>query len=278
MAIECQTGQIRFFKKNKIDLSNTLASITVTDAIATNDGAAFVNFLRNRNNTSAWVTTGSDDAALTELVFDMTDERDVDTLILVDHNLKAYTIQYFNGATFVDFSTTIAETVNTKDTTFHQFDKVTTSKIKLIIQGTFVADADKFIKQFIVTEKLVTGQLKGWPVIRRPRLNTNKKVAVMLSGKVNVTESIGGFSMDLQVRHWSIDSDLNIVEEIYLGRRGVLVWLSAGAEEQFQFKRIGYRNKDIFLMRATNDYGPEFVSGVYVNGLKITLKLRESIN
>jgi hypothetical protein len=278
MSIECKTGQIRAFKKNKLDISNTLASITVTDGTATNDGSSFVDFLRNRNNTSAWLTTGSDDAALTQLDFELTDERDLDTLILVCHNFDSYTIQYWDGALYQDFSTPIAVTGNTKETTFHQFDKVETSRLRLIIQGTIVPDADKKMKQFIATENLVTGQLAGWPIIKKPTFDTNKKISKMLSGKVNVTESVGGFGFDLQVRHWSIDSDLNIVEEIYLGKRGVLIWLSAGDEEQFQFKRIGYRNEDIYLMRAVNNYSPEYVSGVYVNGVKITLKLRESIN
>lgn len=275
---ECLAGQIRFFKKNKLDLSNTLASITVTDATATNTGQDFVDFLRNRNNTSAWVTTGSDDAALTQLDVDFTDERDFDTIFLIKHNFADYTIQYWDGALYQDFSEPISVTGNTAATSFHQFDTVSTSKLRLIIQGTMVADADKKMFQFIATEKLATGQLEGWPVIRRPRLNTNKKISTMLSGKVNVTESIGGFGFDAQVRNWTIDSDLNIVEEIYFGRRGVLVWLSGGDEDQFRFKRFGYRDEDIFQMRAVNDYSPEWVSGVYKNGLRINMRLQESIN
>ena len=261
-----------------MDLSNSLASITVTDGTATNTGQDFVDFLRNRNNTSAWITTGSDDAALTTLDFDFTDERDFDTVLLVLHNFDSYTLKYWDGAIYQDFVPAINVTGNIKETTFHQFTKVSTSKLQLIINGTIVPDADKRMKQFIATEKLVTGQLTGWPIIKNPNFNTNKKVSKMLSGKVNVTESVGGFGVDLQVRNWSIDSDLNIVEEIYSGRRGVLIWLSAGNEDQFKFKRYGYRDEDIFLMRAVNSYSPEWVSGVYINGLKITLKMQESIN
>ena len=276
---KCPSNQIRFLVKNKIDLDNPLASLSVTDTVASNDGATFLDFLRNRNNRSAWLTTDSDDSANTEIIAELTDLRDLDTIILVKHNFAAYTLQYWDGVSaWVDFSTPIAVTGNADETTFHQFDKVETSRIRLVIQGTIIPDTDKRMRQFIITENLLSGQLEGWPVIRRPRFNTQKKVTQSLSGKVSVTESIGGFSMELQVRNYGIDADLNIIEEIYTGRRGVLVWLSGGDDSKFRFRRIGYREEDIYLMRAINDYSPEWVRGVYQNGLRITLRMSESLD
>ncbi|MCP3684532.1 MAG: hypothetical protein GY861_17845 [bacterium] len=271
------TGQIRFFKKSKLDISNVQASITVTDPTATNNGQTFVDFLRNRNNVSAWLTTGSNDAAKTVLEFNLTEERDVDSVLFILHNFKGYTLKYWDGSAYVDFSTPINVTGNTAKTTFHEFPTVTTSALQLVITGTFVADADKKMRQVIITEKLISGQLEGWPVIRKPRHTTNKKVSSMLSGKVNVVESVGGFEADLSVRNWNKDADLEIVEEIYLGKRGVLMWLSGGKESQFGQQRIGYRDEDIYLVRAINDYSPEWVSGVYRNGLRILMRLREAI-
>lgn len=271
-------AQIRFFNKNKIDLDNPNVTITVTDATATNDGQDFVDFMRNRNNTSAWLTTGSNDAANTELLVEMVDEREISEILLICHNLKAYTIQYWNGSIYTDFSTPIAETVNAELTNHHTFTKVSTSRIKIVITGTQVADADKQIKQLIFTDEVASGQLEGWPVIKKPRHSKNKRITSMLSGKVNVVESVGSFGMDLSVRNWNIDSDMELVEEIYFGNRGVLVWLSGGDQTQFSRAHIGYRKEDIFLMRATNDYTPEFRSGIYSTGVKITMKLRESIN
>ena len=272
-----ERGQIRFFKKSRLDLSNDLASITITDAVATNNGQTFVDFMRNRNNVSAWMTTGSTDAALTTIETNFTDERDIDSIMILCHNLADYTVKYWDGASFVDFAVPIAVTANTSINSFHKVTKVTTSRIQIIIQGTMVADDDKKIKQLIMTESLVTGQFEGWPIIKNPRHSTNRKVSNMLSGKVNVVESVGAFSCDLSVANWSKDSDLNIVEEIYLGKRGVLVWLSGGDDSQFLFRRFGYREEDIYFMRAINDYSPTWRSGVYVNGVKINLKLKEAV-
>jgi len=270
--------QIRFFNKNKIDLSNDIPSITITDAVATDTGQDFVDFMRNRNNTSAWLTTGSTDAANTEVLIDMVDDREISEIIIIGHNLKAFTIQYWDGGAYVDFSTAISETINADSTTHFSFTKVSTSLIKIIITGTQVVDADKQIKQLVLTDLLASGQLDGWPIIKRPRHSTNKKTNTMLSGKANVIESVGGFSMDLNVRNWNIDQDIDIVEEIYLGKRGVLVWLGGGDENQFSRAHIGYRKEDLYLMRAVNDYTPEFSGGIYNNGLKQSIKMRESIN
>lgn len=272
------SSQIKFFNKNKIDLSNDLVVLTVTDSVASNTGQSFVDFIRNRNNFSAWLTTGSNDSANTELLVDMVDGRELTEILLIGHNFKAYTIQYWNGSIFTDFSTPISETVNTETTNHHTFDLVSTSMVKIIITLTQVVDADKQLKQLILTDRVLTGQFIFWPLIKKPKHNTNKKVNLMLSGKVNVVESIGGFSMDLSISNWTKTTDLDIVEEIYFGKRGVLVWLGGGDEAQFAQQRIGYRKEDIFFMRAINDYIPEWRSGIYVNGLKITMKMREAIN
>jgi len=270
-------SQIKFFEKNNIDLSNPNGEIIVTDAIATNDGQDFVNFMRNRNNSSAWITTSSTDAANTTLVFKFGSEVEITDIMILKHNLKAYTIQYWNGSSYVDFSTTISETTNSLDNTNHSFDMVSTAMLQMVISGTMVVDADKFIRQFIATSKLLTGQLRGWPQIGLPKHSTNKKINKMLSGKVNVVESIGGFSITFSVSNWNIDSDLSLIEEIYFGKRGVLVLLSGHDESQFSSKRVGYRNEDVYFMRCTNDYTPLFVSGIYSNGINISVKMSEAI-
>lgn len=269
--------QIKFFNINRLDLSNTNSTITVTDTVATNNGQSFVDFIRNRNNVSAWLTTGSTDAANTTLVADFGEEREITDIILIGHNFKAYTIKYWDGASYINFSTVISETVNADVETNYEFTQVSTSKIQIIITAAMVVDADKVLKQLIATDKLATGQLVGWPIIRNPRFNTNQKINNMLSGKVNVVDSVGGFSMTLSVSNWNIDADLTIVEEIYFGKRGVLVWPCGGDESQFSHLRIGYRRQDIYFMRATNSFKPTWKSGVYVNGIKMDLKLSEAV-
>ena len=269
-------AQVRFFKKNIIDLSNATPVLTVTDATATNTGQSYIDFMRNRNNTSAWVTTGSNDAANTTIEIDLVDLRDVTSIIMVLHNFDSYTLKYWDGS-WVDFSTTVNVSGNAATTTFHEFTQVSTTKIQLVISGTVVANADKKMRQLIITENLVSGQLNGWPVFSKPNIDTNKKVSTMLSGKANVVESIGAYETSLKVDTWKDDADLQIVEEIYFGKRGVLVWPCGGDQAQFSSVRIGYRLEDIFLMRGVNNLISEWNKGLYTSGMKINMKLKEAI-
>lgn len=270
------SSQIRFFKKNVIDLSDLNASITVTDAVATNNGQDFVNFLRNRKNTSAWITTGSTDAALTQLDVLMSSKADIDSIVLVKSNFDSYTIQYWNGVAYVDFSTPISETGNTIETTFHQFTGVQTEKIRIIIQGTMVADEDKILRQLIVTEEL--GQFNGWPVVKNPKISTSKKKNVMLSGKINLVETIENFSTTLEAKILKDSDDLDLIENIHFRREGVLIWVNSGDDTQFSSLRLGYRKEDIYLVRPINDYVPEFYQGLYQSGIKFKLSLQESVS
>lgn len=268
-------SQIKLFYKNHVDIDNSNVALGVTDTAATDDGANILEFIRNRNNNSAWLTTGSADANNTTIDVDMADSLRVDTVILVGHNFKSFTIQYWDSG-WVDFSTPINETSNIDGTTSFTFDEVTTSRIKLIITGTQVADDDKILKQLIVVKTLRT--LDAFPEIVKPSHSRTRSIAKMLSGKSNFVSQVGGFKVDLKVKYWKNDGDLEAVEAIYTNRLPVLVWLCGGDDEQFSSKRIGYRKEDLYLMRPANDYTPEWYSYVYTTGLNLTVKLVEVVN
>ena len=89
-------SQVKFFNKNHIDLDRPNPVLSVVDAVALNDGAAYLKYLRNRNNNSGWNTTGSTDAANTQLLFELFDLQKVDVVMLVVHNFKNYLIEYWD--------------------------------------------------------------------------------------------------------------------------------------------------------------------------------------
>ena len=268
-------SQITFYEKNKIDLDNPNVLMTVADSVATSTGESFISYVRNRKNSSAWITTGSSDAGTTTIDINMGSSFAIDTIMLIGNNWKSYTITYFDGATYSAFPTAISETTNTAENNRHQFASTSCQLIKIIINETQVADADKILKQLIITEEL--GQLDGWPMIKKPTHSTNKRRSKMLSGKTNLVESVGAFSCELSVENWKSDSDLIIIENIYSSFDGVLVQLNGFDEDQFSSKRIGYRNQDCYLMKPSDSYTPEWASGLYTTGLKIKIKLEEVI-
>jgi hypothetical protein len=260
-------SQILFFMKNKCDLGNPAAVATASE------GQSFASYVQNRSNRNAWITTGSVDANNTTFTMDLGDTRTIAEILLVKHNFKAFTIKYWNGSAYVNFATPIAETVNTKATSWYTVTPVQTQKIQIVITGTMVANSDKFLYQLILTERI--GKLQGWPVIERPSLSKNRKANVMLSGKTSLAQNVGGFSCELRVDQWNIDADLTVVERLFDYQEGFLVWLCGGDDTQFAHKRQGYRLEDVFTMRCVNDYSPAWVNGQYRTGLQISMKLAE---
>lgn len=263
---------IKFFKKNIYDLSNIIPVTTVTDAIATSTGTEYTVLMRNRDNRSGWATTDSTDAANTTIEIDFVDTREFDSILLLGHNLKAFTIQYWTGSIWTNFSTPISETVNTATSSYFHFTKVFSSKVKLVMTGTMVADEDKLIRQFIITELFGEFTVEPFvkPIIDRDRISTK-----YLSGKTNVSRSIGGFGCELKMESVSSDDDLTLVELIFDSYEGVLVWLCGGDTAQFDNQRQGWRLEDIYLMQPTNEYQPEWYKGYYKNGMPIALKMVE---
>jgi hypothetical protein len=260
-------GQIMFFEKSKCDFSNPAASASASQA------SEYAYFALNRSNRTAWVTTGSVDADNTTFTVDFTEQRYIDSIFLVKVNFKSYTLKYWNGSSYVDFATAIDVTNNTDETILHQVAEVLTSRLRLTIRGTMTANQDKYMHQFIATSLM--GRLNAWPQIKKPTHDVGRIVTKMLSGKVNVTESVGGFRCDLEVANWKDQTDLNLVERLYTLNEGFLVWLCGGDESQFAQRLMGYRKEDIFLMRPTNNYIPEHVKGIYTTGVKLVIPLAE---
>jgi len=269
-------SQILFLEKSKVDLDNVNATLTVTDAVASDTGQSIIDFVRNRNNSSSWLTTGSTDAADTEILIELGDTTNITDIILIDHNWKAYTIQYHNGTIFTDFSVAINETVNTSTGTSYNFSSVSTTQLKIIIDSTQIVDADKRLGQLIITDRI--GQLNAWPKINRPMVSLNKVKTKMLSGKTHVAETTGFFACELDVKILKLDADLTLLESIYFSREGSLVWINAGDDAQFSSLRVGYRFRDIFLMRPIDEWNPEWHESIYTSGMKIKVKLQESVN
>lgn len=269
------SAQAIFYRKNFVDLSRTDVTITVTDATATNTGQAYIDFVRNRNNRSSWLTTGSNDAANTQLDIEFADEKDITDIILVEHNFDSFTIQYWNGSSYVDFSTPINQSGVTDTTSNFEFTKVSTSRVRIIITGTQTPNAEKRLAQLYIVQKIGQGQLEAFPQID-PVHNTNKRVNRLLSGKVNLVESVGALRIRLSVANWKIANDISIIEDIYFSRQGFHVYLSGGDEAQFAVPTIGYRKQDIYFVRAVNDYNPIFTRN-YQTGYNLTIDLEEAI-
>lgn len=272
--------QLRFFRKNLIDLDNNAVTFTITDSVATSTGSTLTNLMLNRDNESGWSTTGSTDAANTQLDLTFTDVFQFDSIIIAGHNFDSFTLQYYDEDTmsYTDFSTAVNESGVTTDTFYAEFTSVNSSRLRLIITATQTANADKKISQFIVTRKIKTGQLEGWPVVSNSELDLQKKALTTISGKSKITRRVGAFSCNLDFKRWPSEADMDLIEELHFFHpNGFLFWPSGGDETQFSYKRINYRAKDIFLCGIDSEWQPTWYKGLYKTGLDMKVKLIEVI-
>lgn len=263
---------IKFYKKNIYDLTNQDAVTTVTDAVAVSTGQSFVNFMRNRDLRSGWITTGSSDAANTEVEIDFNDVREFDRIMILAHNLKSFNIKHWDGVDWQDFSTPIVETTNSAGSNYYEFTKVFASKVKLTILGTQVANSDKSVQQIIITESL--GELSIEPEMI-PVFDKNKKVNKYLSGKSFISKGVGSFGVRLRMNSVSGESDLALCETLFNSFEGFLISLSGGTTSQYETIREGYRLQDVYYVACANDYTPEWLDSRYANGMKLDLRLVE---
>lgn len=268
----------KIFKKNIIDIDNPNVNLLVSDSVAQNDGASFVNQIRNRNNITGWATTGSNDSATTYIDIDWIDVMEMETIILIGHNFKSYNIQRWNGSSFEDFDTPISIINSTDFVTEHEVPKQSISRIRINILSTQTADDDKKLRQLIVTRKIGNGQFSASPVISNFEKRQNRRAIKTLSGKNQIRESVGGLEYRLQFKTWPFGDDFDIIEEMYFKNfSGVLFWACGGNDNQFRYKRVGYRKEDIVLVKPSNEFDPTWEKGIYSNGLNFNLRLAEVI-
>lgn len=266
--------QIRVMEKSVIDISRTGVVLAVTDAVATNDGTDFLGFLRDRKNTSGWGTTGSTDAANTQLEVTLASATNVSNILLINHNFEDYLLEYNNGTSWI---TVESVSGNLETSNYHNFTAVYMYAVRLTITAAQVVDADKLMSQLIIADNLQDGQFKAFPTISGTKHKTNKKLTTMLSGKALISEGTGAFECSLSVKILKDNDDLNLIESMYSNKEGFLVTLGGGDEDQFSSKRQGYRKEDVYFMRCVDDYSDDFYKSLYTSGVKIKIKLREAI-
>jgi hypothetical protein len=265
----------KVLRKNYFDIDFS-GSATVTDAVASNDGADFLGLLQNRNNESGWMTTGSTDAAETQLDIDLGDVKEVDTMILLGMNFKDFEAWYYDPDTLAWISLGEVED-NTLDTYEYYLGEAVFAQLwRIKIYGTMVVDADKIMNQLIITQRV--GQFIGWPGLKTPTMDRGRKNTETLSGKIHQIQKVGNFSIKLEFKKWPEAGDFALLEEMFFYlAQGFLFWPSGGDETQFRSKRIGYRNIDLYLMKVTSEWNPEWEMNIYQLGLNLSLSLGETI-
>lgn len=274
------SGGIKFFDKNLAD------SLTGATATATS-GDSSAPFILDKNFYTFYRSVGSDDTITETLVITLAEAKTFNRLFLINHNFKDFDIKYLDG-TFVDFANvigvngdtpgTIVETAYAADTSYYEFDSVTTNQIQIECLKTQVVDAQKFLNSFVVTNEL--GTLEGFPIIKDATKDKNSRKSELLNGRMFITKSLEvmRFTIDFKNYPPGLEDDLNLVYDLFDRDDSFFVWLCGGrnGDPFFKYQLRGFRLRDLIQVQVTNVFKDKYKNNLYNSMVSVRLKIEEA--
>lgn len=276
------TGGMKFFTKSKCLLQDG-ASI-----LASSGNAAAPRCL-DRNPISYWRSVGSDDTITETLDITLSEAKAFSRLLLLDHNFKSFTVKYYDGATYVDFTNVVglsgaqgavSETVYAADTAYYEFDEVTATQIRITATLAQVVDDQKRLNQFVIASEL--GTLAGFPQIKSLELSRNMRTEKMLSGRALVFKSDPTFSVELAFKDYpsSLSADVDLIFSLQDLEDTFLVWVCGGRQGSPYFRKQmrGYRLRDLIAVQLVSNLKPIYSNNVFTNPLNFSAQLSEAVD
>jgi hypothetical protein len=139
--------------------------VTVDDTYAVSSGAANIGYVYDRDNSAQWQSSGANSDATSVTIQITFYEKSVavsrvfDTLALINHNIKNYTVAWWTGSAWTTFITQTADTSQSLSrnvstygntpTALASFSSVTTSQILLTLNTTQTPNQEKAIGELI---------------------------------------------------------------------------------------------------------------------------------
>lgn len=268
------TGGIKFFEKSRSDVDNINTVITVSS------GESLKYRINDRVTYTKWQSVGSNDSTTETIEIDFGAEYDIDRILLIRNNFKAFSVRYDNSGwshftnvvTKEGTQTNITETDNSKETNYYEFDKVTTQKILISVDTTQTADAEKFLFQFIATEEI--GTFTGYPEYRHVFNQTkNKKEANRGKSKFSLLDEV--FTCTMNFNYYPVAEDHQLVLSLWDSIKEFYIYPCGANENQFRFQQKGFRLKDIYLVYFDSEFDPNYARNVYQLGMNYSLLLTE---
>jgi len=277
------SGGIKFFTKSK--------SLGVDgNTISASSGDASSSYALDRNPVTYWRSVSSSDATTETITITFSTSKTFNRIFLLDTNFKDFNIKYELASVWTHFAnvtglsgakTNITETAFADTSAYYEFTSVTTQRIQIQVLKTQVANAEKYLSQFVATLEL--GTFVGFPDISNLDFDRNMRVNKTISGKYSVQKSDENAGFTLNFKRYPASSDfhpdLDLVMELQDTEEPFLVWLCGGRRgtSYFRYTIRGFRLQDLYQMQVTKPLKLEYADNVYVNSINSSLSLEESI-
>ena len=264
------SGGIKFFKKNKGLFKD---GATITASTNTAQSSLMIDMSKDTN----WISIGSNDATTETITLTLSTAFTIDRILLVDINLKDFSVDYWNGSAFVNFANVVGldgvvasgiiETTFSDTTAYYEFDSVSTTIIRIQALKTQVVNAEKSITSFIVTEEL--GTLAGYPIATDENFTNNERVFTNLNFKSKVYKSYQTYSFSLAFVTYPLQADIDLSNTLFNSVDPFIVWPCGGKRgtSSFRITKKGYNLIDVYTMQIIEGINPSYTSNIYVNGI-----------
>jgi hypothetical protein len=275
------TGGIKFFEPNFADSKNN-PTVTVST------GEPSADFIVDRNKYTYWRSVGSDDTTTEIIQIDLVAPLAINRVFLLDHNFKQYTVIYGSGPSDftnvigvngVENPTEINETDYAFNSSYYEFDEVTTDRIIIGVTKTQVADQEKYLNSFVVTTEL--GTFQGYPNANATKDKKLRK-SILLNGRSNIDKSLEVTRFKIDFKNYPPPTpyadDLDLTYSLFDRDDNFLVWLCGGraGDPYFKYQLRGWRLEDLIEVQTVNVFKDSYRKNYYNGPVRLKMNLEEA--
>lgn len=254
-------GNIKFFSDNKI---NEDCSITCTSA-----NTVFLPYLYDNKRTTRLTSISSNDATPEVWTITFNGAISFDRIFIDNHNIKSGTLQYWNGSTYVDFSSAIAWSANSSSTNYYEFNSVTTTSIRLTMNTTITTNDEKRVGSLLVLTEI--GTLQDNPVSMPINFIDRKSESENVEGGSILTLFGRKFYTEMELSDAGA-TDMSLILTLKDYATPFYVFPCGGTAQL----EVGFRLQDIYLVNFVGDLDDITLNGdVYGLGQSITVRVKE---
>lgn len=173
----------------------------------------------------------------------------------------------FLGVTGLDdySAALIDESTFALDTAYYEFSPINLTEIVITANTTQVADAEKYLTQFVATNEL--GTLDGFPNMNGITLDRNDRKEKAISGRVHIEKGYESAGFDLALRTYGEQDDIDLLDSLHEMEEPFLVWLCGGDPDQFRLEQRGFRLQDLYQMKIDQQMKNAYDRNIYVLGV-----------
>ena len=161
-------------------------------------------------------------------------------------------------------------------TSYFSFDSTTAVRVIFKVLETQIADQQKTLKSFIITEEL--GTFVSYPAITT-NFTRNTRAFQMLGNKSRVIKGPIAFGGSLSFSTYPGQADADLINTLLGTDDNFLIWLCGGVSgsSYFRYTIKGFNVDDIYLCQISTDLSMSYTNNVYLSGYNAMLRFVETV-